>query len=158
MPFEQQIFDYFLKWFIPFLCAGVFSAVFIPLRNKFKKGQEITDQAEWDKHAESIQQQINVLKEETRLLSERINIQQKDVMKKIDENTKGIRVAMVRQQLKSLIADGKIYLDNGKITIDQLADYNEQYSTYKALGGNGYADIWVEKVRELDVVQSLDNE
>ena len=34
MPFEQQIFDYFLKWFIPFLCAGLFSAIFIPLRNK----------------------------------------------------------------------------------------------------------------------------
>lgn len=156
MPLGQQIFDYFLKWFIPFLCAGIFSAIFIPLQKKFKRGQEITDQAEWDKHAESIQQQINILKEETRLLSERINLQQKDVIKKIDENTKGIRAAMVRQQLKSLIADGKIYLDNGKITIDQLADYNELYSTYKALGGNGHADIWMEKIHELDVVQSLD--
>ena len=35
-------FDYFLKWFIPFLCAGLFSAIFIPLRNKLKKGQEVT--------------------------------------------------------------------------------------------------------------------
>jgi len=51
MPFEQQVFDYFLKWFIPFLCAGLFSAIFMPLRNKLKKGQEVTDQAKWDNHA-----------------------------------------------------------------------------------------------------------
>lgn len=44
----------------------------------------------------------------------------------------------------------------GKITIDQLTDYNERYSTYKALGGNGHADIWVSKIRELNIVQSLD--
>ena len=34
-----------------FLCAGLFSAIFIPLRNKLKKGQEVTDQTEWDNHA-----------------------------------------------------------------------------------------------------------
>ena len=158
MPFEQQIFDYFLKWFIPFLCAGLFSAIFIPLRNKLKKGQEVTDQTEWDNHAQAIQQQIDNLKNETQLLSKRIDFLQKDVIEKIDENTKGIRVAMLQQQLRGLIIDGKSYLRRGKITIDQLTDYNERYSTYKALGGNGHADIWVSKIRELNIVQSLDED
>ena len=178
MPFEQQVFDYFLKWFIPFLCAGLFSAIFIPLRNKLKKGQEVTDQTEWDNHAQAIQQQIDNLKNETQLLSKRIDFLQnnkslftnddfavlkigqskkEDVMK-IDENTKGIRVAMLQQQLRGLIIDGKSYLRRGKITIDQLTDYNERYSTYKALGGNGHADIWVSKIRELNIVQSLDED
>ena len=158
MPFEQQVFDYFLKWFIPFLCAGLFSAIFIPLRNKLKKGQEVTDQTEWDNHAQAIQQQIDNLKNETQLLSKRIDFLQKDVIEKIDENTKGIRVAMLQQQLRGLIIDGKSYLRRGKITIDQLTDYNERYSTYKALGGNGHADIWVSKIRELNIVQSLDED
>lgn len=90
-------------------------------------------------------------------MSKRIDFLQKDVIEKIDENTKGIRTAMLQQQLRGLIIDGKSYLKRGKITIDQLTDYNERYSTYKALGGNGHADIWVSKIRELDIVQSLDD-
>ncbi len=158
MPFQQQIFDYFLKWFIPFLCAGIFSAIVLPIWNKFKKGNSLAEQEEWDSHSSSIQAQIDTLKAETQILSKRIDFLQKDVIEKIDENTKGIREAMLQQQLRSLIVDGKAYLKRGRITVDQLTDYNDRYKTYKTLGGNGHADIWVAKTRQLDIVPSLDEE
>lgn len=157
MPVEQQIFDYFLKWLIPFLCAGLFSLIVIPFWNKYKKGKDLSDQGEWDKHAKSIQRQIDNLQAEMQLLQKRVDFLQKDVIEKIDENTKGIREAMIQQQLRALIIDGKTYLRHNKITIDQLTDYNDRYATYKRLGGNGHADIWVQKIRELQVVQSLND-
>lgn len=156
MPLEQQVFDYFLKWLIPFVCAGLFTLIIVPFWNKYKKGKAVTDQSEWDEHSKSIQRQIDNLHAETQLLSKRLDFLQKDVIEKIDENTKGIREAMIQQQLRGLIIDGKTYLRHQKITIDQLADYNDRFATYKRLGGNGHADVWVQKIRELPVVQSLE--
>lgn len=42
-----------------------------------------------------------------------------------------------------------MYLRHGYIALEQLADYEERFLTYKALGGNGHVDPWIEKIRQL---------
>ena len=42
-----------------------------------------------------------------------------------------------------------MYIKNRYITLEQLADYNERFLTYKSLGGNGHVDPWIKKIREL---------
>ena len=77
-----------------------------------------------------------------------INVQT-TLLQKLEENTAGIRQAILQSHLRELIIDGKMYLKQGYITLDQLADYNERVLTYKSLGGNGHADPWITKIRNL---------
>ena len=75
----------------------------------------------------------------------------KNVLNKIEENTRGIRKAILSSHLRELIVDGKNYLQQHYITPEQLADYNERFVTYKDLGGNGHVDPWIIKIRELPI-------
>lgn len=148
---HYDIIEYILKWLIPFVCAGVFTLVVVPQWNKFKKGNDIVEQANWDNHASAIQEQIDLLKEKDKMLEDKINYIQNDLMVKLQADITVIKESMKQNQLRDLIVDGKRYLSHGEITIDQLTNYNERFQVYKSLGGNGHADMWVKKVRELPI-------
>ena len=84
-------------------------------------------------------------------LEKKIDYLQDNVLNKIEENTRGIRKAILSSHLRELIVDGKEYLKQRYITPEQLADYNERFVTYKDLGGNGHVDPWIIKIRELPI-------
>lgn len=150
---EYDLLDYFLKWAVPFLCAGVFTVVIIPLWNRYKTGKDAELQKKWDECSTGMKNDIEKFKSETKntesSLEQKITDVQNTLLAKIEENTSGIRQAILQSHLRELIIDGKMYLKAGYITLDQLADYNERFLVYKSLGGNGHVDPWIEKIRKM---------
>lgn len=150
---EYDLFEYFLKWFIPFLCSGLFAAIVIPVWNRYKHGRDAELKDKWNHYATEMKNDIDAFKVATKQkdveLEQKIVNVQTTLLQKIEENTAGIRQAILQSHLRELIIDGKMYLKQGYITLDQLADYNERVLTYKSLGGNGHADPWITKIRNL---------
>ena len=150
---EYDLFDYFLKWLIPFLCSGLFAAIVIPVWNRYKHGRDAELKEKWNQYATEMKTDIDKFKVDSKQkdveLEQKIVNVQTTLLQKLEENTAGIRQAILQSHLRELIIDGKMYLKQGYITLDQLADYNERVLTYKSLGGNGHADPWITKIRNL---------
>lgn len=150
---EYDLLEYVLKWLVPFVCAGLFSLLIIPLWNRYKVGKHVQLQKEWNECATGMKQDIETFKEESKQkdsqLEKKIDTVQTTLLAKIEENTAGIRQAILQSHLRELIIDGKMYLKQGYIGLEQLADYNERFLVYKSLGGNGHVDPWIKKIREL---------
>ena len=150
---EYDLFDYFLKWLIPFLCSGLFAAIVIPVWNRYKHGRDAELKEKWNQYATEMKTDIDKFKVDSKQkdveLEQKIINVQTTLLQKLEENTAGIRQAILQSHLRELIIDGKMYLKQGYITLDQLADYNERVLTYKSLGGNGHADPWITKIRNL---------
>ena len=150
---EYDLFDYFLKWLIPFLCSGLFAAIIIPVWNRYKHGRDAELKEKWNQYATEMKTDIDKFKVDSKQkdveLEQKIINVQTTLLQKLEENTAGIRQAILQSHLRELIIDGKMYLKQGYITLDQLADYNERVLTYKSLGGNGHADPWITKIRNL---------
>lgn len=148
-----DLFDYFLKWFIPFICAGLFSLLVVPLWNRYKNGRHAELQQKWNDYASDMKKDIDTFKAESQAkdeaLGDKIAEVQNTLLQKIEENTAGIRQAILQSHLRELIIDGKMYLKQGYIGLENLADYNERFLVYKSLGGNGHVDPWIKKIREL---------
>lgn len=51
-----------------------------------------------------------------------------------------------------LIALGRSYLERGYITMDEYEEYEEEYSLYSDLGGNGLARRVFKQVDELPII------
>lgn len=147
---ELNILEYVIKWAVPFCCAGAFSLLVTPLVKTFKSGKKVQDQEELEAHLAESKVIQNMQAKEERLES-KIDYLQDNVLNKIEENTRGIRKAILSSHLRELIVDGKSYLKQHYITPEQLADYNERFVTYKDLGGNGHVDPWIVKIRELPI-------
>lgn len=150
---KYDLLEYFLKWLIPFVCAGGFSLFIIPFINKYKAGKKVEEQQEWNNHATALTKQVEEIKKESeekdKELEKQILSVQDTLLSKIEENTAGIRAAILQSHLRELIIDGKMYINQKYITLEQLADYNERFLVYKSLGGNGHVDPWIKKIREL---------
>lgn len=150
---EYDLFDYFLKWFIPFACAGLFGAIIVPIWNRYKCGRDAELKAKWNVYAQETKNDIEAFKNESKKkdieLEQKILNVQTTLVDKIEQNTAGIRQAILQSHLRELIIDGKMYLKNEYITLEQLADYEERFLTYKSLGGNGHVDPWIAKIRQL---------
>lgn len=157
---EQLIFEYVLKWFIPFACAGLFSLIIIPLWNRYKNGRHAELQEEWNKCAAGMKADVANIKahseENDKKLEDKID-QNNQILAEIKANTDLLRSAMLQSHLRELIIDGKTYLHQKYVTLEQLADYNDRFAIYKSLGGNGHATAWVEKINNLPNAP-LDNE
>ena len=123
------------------------------LWNRYKVGKHAELQREWNECATGMKQDIETFKEESKKkdsqLEKKIDLVQTTLLTKIEENTAGIRQAILQSHLRELIIDGKMYLKQEYITLEQLADYEERYLTYKSLGGNGHVDPWIAKIRQL---------
>jgi hypothetical protein len=150
---EYDLLEYALKWLVPFVCAGLFTLLIVPLWNRYKVGKHAELQKEWNECATGMKQDIETFKEESKKkdsqLEKKIDLVQTTLLTKIEENTAGIRQAILQSHLRELIIDGKMYLKQGYIGLEQLADYNERFLVYKSLGGNGHVDPWIKKIREL---------
>ena len=150
---EYDLFDYFLKWFIPFVCSGLFAAIIIPVWNRYKNGRDAELKDKWNAYAQETKNDLETFKIESKKkdveLEKKIVDVQTALLDKIEQNTAGIRQAILQSHLRELIIDGKMYLKNEYITLDQLADYEERFLTYKTLGGNGHVDPWIAKIRQL---------
>ena len=150
---EYDLLEYFLKWLVPFLCAGTFTAIVVPIWNRYKNGRKAELQQDWNECAKKTLDDIKTIHEELRKkdqqLEGKIDANHTLLLQKLEENTAGIRQAILQSHLRELIIDGKMYIKQHYITLEQLADYNERYLVYKSLGGNGHVDPWIKKIREL---------
>lgn len=162
-----DLIDYFLKWFIPFACAGLFALLVKPLFQTWILGRKTQAKREWDDQAKDLKdllgsaiQEHNEIKEHLEKVVEKskkvdqgLREDLDDVSSKlateIKESTAGVRNAVMAIHLRNLITDSKTYIERGWISIDEWENYNSRYDTYKELGGNGHMDPWYPKVKAL---------
>lgn len=139
----DDLLDYFLKWFIPFLCAGLFGLLIKPLIDTFKQGHLVGKQEEWNQLSSELKEEI----------SAKITTEIAGLRQELGEKTDGIRDAILDIHLEKLIQDSINYIEKGMITTRELEDYQERYETYKKLGGNGHLDAWRPKVLSLPTIK-----
>ena len=53
---------------------------------------------------------------------------------------------------RQLVAQGRVYLKRGYITMDEYEEYEDQYKLYSNLGGNGLAHRIFEQVDDLPMM------
>lgn len=160
MDVHYDLLDYFLKWFIPFFCAGVFAVVIKPLVAHIKKTQQTAHKEDFHKLFEEevkpleefAQTAVNASIRDDRKLEAEIDHVKADietVKKEIQQSTAGLREALLVIHLRDLVADSKKYIQRGWITVDEWDDYDNRYKVYHMLGGNGHMDAWYPKVQQL---------
>lgn len=149
----ETLFDYFLKWLIPFACAGLFTIAVVPLVSKYKMGKEKVAQEVWNAHAKELKQEVEQFKSEQSQknaeLEQQICAVEENLMSKIEENTSGVREAVLAMHLQTLITKSKQFITQKYISVDDLENYDEQVEVYKKLGGNGQLTPWASKVQKL---------
>lgn len=163
----KELIDYFLKWFIPFLSAGLFGLLITPLIKDYKSGRKVREQRQWNEQAaelktlfeksigryqelqsyiESVEQVSN---QEDILLRKQLTETKEVLIREIQNRTAGMREALLSIHLNNLIRDSIRYIEQGWVSAGDLQDYNERYITYRELGGNGHMDPWYPKVKRL---------
>lgn len=65
---------------------------------------------------------------------------------KTDKNGDKAMKILLRRELREL---HDIYMDAGKISSEQLGEYNEIYDVYVSHGGNGTGTVWHNDVNNL---------
>ena len=148
-----MLFDYVLKWLIPFACAGLFAWIIKPLLEDFSRGRKVRTQQQWDECSSELKKEIICVQVESKeadsKLREDLQVLHKELSKEIQENTAGMRAAALAIHLRNLITDSKFYLDRGWISLEEWEEYNERYQTYIELGGNGHMQPWYPRVEKL---------
>lgn len=170
-----------ISWGVPVICLAVVTHLIKPFIKTHKKGQEIEDQEEWDNRsakmkndlesritalenhhcadASELEGKIQALENKentTQLLLETIlreiknnNTQFHDRLDSLEaKNTD----AFIQIYQRDLIVDGKSYLANKMWTPQQKANFKKRYDQYKAWGGNGDIEPWIERLNRLPVV------
>lgn len=163
----QTIFDYILKWFIPFACAGLFGLLIKPVIKDLTRGRDLRLKEEWNERAKEMTDIVKICQEENvRLSKELVNGRQEwltekiaqeqelqqvkqDLLDEIKQNTSGVREALLTMHLYNLICDSKRYIEYGWISVEDWQDFSTRYDTYIKLGGNGHMDPWYPKVKAL---------
>lgn len=66
-----------------------------------------------------------------------------------NDNSAKLLLSVSRNQLIML---GRSYIERGYITIDEYEEYEKEYQTYSALGGNGLARRVFKQIDELPIL------
>lgn len=177
----ELILEKVISWGIPVLCMGIITYLVKPFVKTHKRGQELEEQEEWDnrsakmkddfdkrlealeKHhcadTSEIENKIQILEnreQTTQILLEKI-------LKEVQSNNSQFhgRMDLLEQKntdafiqiyQRDLIVDGKSYLANKMWTPQQKANFKKRYDQYKAWGGNGDIEPWIERLNRLPVV------
>lgn len=176
----ELILEKIISWGVPVICIAVVTYLIKPFLKTHKKGQEIEDQEEWDNHSSkmktALEGQISTLEnkhdEDTSDLSKRIQVlENRDqttqiLLETILAEVKGNNTefqnsfqamdkknteAFVQIYQRDLIVDGKTYINNKKWTPNQKSNFKKRYEQYKAWGGNGDMEPWIEKLNRLPI-------
>ena len=152
-------------WLIPIVLTGFVAVYITPFRRALKRGQQELQKEEWKElskpltndlkemqecHSEDkkeLEQRIATLEQRDEEIKHRLDLILTTVQNSDIKNTK----AFIDIYQRDLIVDGKTYIEHGFITPHQLANYKKRYDQYKALGGNGDVEPWMEKIKKLEV-------
>lgn len=96
----NELWDYFLKWFIPFACAGLFALLVKPVIETFKQGHKIEKQEEWNNLSVKLKTELSAT------ITSQIGVLQKELADK----TNGIREAILNIHLDRLIGESILYI------------------------------------------------
>lgn len=88
------------------------------------------------------------VEEETKLMNDEIS-EKLDEMKELLDLLVPLRNGTRTLLFRSLTDRCKEAISAGEIEIDDYAYIEEDYKTYKSLGGNGHMDAWMEQVEKL---------
>jgi len=94
-----------------------------------------------EKYFESIHQEITSLKQSSEKREDALNKQLQLVTK-----------ALLSSHYNTLLSKCKNYIIKNEIPADELEIVEDEYKIYKALGGNGHMEMWMQKVRELKII------
>lgn len=150
---QYDLLEYFLKWFIPFACAGLFAVCVKPLIDAIKRGKRSARDEEF-KHAfqheiAPVQEQLQTIANKSEKEDSRLEGKIDGLSKEIQQATAGLREAILVTHLRDLVADSKRYINQGWLSADEWEDYDNRYNVYRMLGGNGHMDAWYPKVKNL---------
>ena len=160
-----------IKWLIPMLCVAIVGLITAHFIKPFKKGNETARQEEWDNHFESStrpramgDRELGILRSE---LTTTVTNADQQILEKIGELSKNIQdqnesnkayhervdksINLIQQgvqdaHLQNLIATCQTYIKRGYITTAEFETYQQRYTLYKDLGGNGHMEPWNAKI------------
>lgn len=138
--------DFVVKYWVEFALGLIASGLGIVCKHLIKEQKrykELVTAEQQKKQDDHIDEKLTpILNEIEQIRTYLITVQNED-SKKFD-----IIISSYRFRLCQLC---KIYLDRGYMTPSDYEQLNEFYKTYTALGGNGAAKEWYDKVKVLPV-------
>lgn len=165
-----------ISWGIPLVCTALMAKFVMPHVKAQERGQELLEQEEWDERSQKLVERIENI--EKGRIADKEEIIQKiesmhcndgsihdgltNILAKLDENkhntyTKLEEIdaknthAFIQIYQRDLIVDGKTYLGAKYWTPHQKANFFQRYKQYKAWGGNGDIEPWIEKLNTLPI-------
>lgn len=138
--------DFIVKYGVEFalgLVSAGLGALCKHLMKERKQYQELIEQEEMKKQDEYIDEKINPILDDIEQIRTYLrNLESADT-KKFD-----IIISSYRFRLCQLC---KLYMEKQYMTSAEYEQLNEFYKTYTALGGNGQAKEWYDKVKVLPI-------
>lgn len=170
MVSEALILETILKWLIPTLCVAIVGLITAKIIKPLKKQNKAERQQQFDECLQSstvaasfCDQHYQQLKSESdkndkEILSridnltnciEESQVHAEDYHKKVDKHMDLIQKGVLDAHLQNLIATCEVYIKRGYITPVELQAYQERYTLYKNLGGNGHMEPWNRAIMNL---------
>ena len=138
--------DFIVKYGVEFalgLVSAGLGAFCKHLMKERKQYQELIEQAELKKQDEYIDEKINPIVDDIEQIRTYLRDLESADTKKFD-----IIISSYRFRLCQLC---KLYIEKQYMTSAEYEQLNEFYKTYTALGGNGQAKEWYDKVKVLPI-------
>jgi len=128
----------------------IVTALAIIFRDYLFKGIKFIFRGNVEAEVENIKQQLSEFENNSNKKDAYLN----DKLDKITDEVILIKQALKSKTLDSILEKCKTYITKENIDIDQLTLLEREYELYHSLGGNGYADEWMHKVRQIPVVET----
>ena len=138
------------KWLVGGIVA-MLGAIGLFFKNNIRDYWKYRNEKRKKKYLSDIYDSLGSLKEASDKQDDEIKQQMEKLSEDIMKILIPLREATLSSHLDALIAKCKSYIRRGYITVDELDRLELDYETYKSLNGNGHMDIWMAKVRKLDV-------
>ena len=145
----------FKQYWMEFVCGLIITALtgaVAFLWAKVKRGYHLVKEEEKEDYLSDVNNRLS--KDENKLATLEKSVtdlkkELKDDIKNVLKTIELIREGMLSSHLDNLVQECKGWIKKGWIPLDSLERFEEKYSLYRALGGNGHMEPWASRVREL---------
>lgn len=159
-----------LKWLIPTLCVAIVGLITAKIIKPLKAQNKVQQQKTFDECLQSSTVAETFCSEHYKKLKAESDENDKEILNRIDKLTSCIETSnaeaaayhvkvdksidliqkgVLDAHLQNLIATCEVYIKRGYITPVELQAYQERYTLYKNLGGNGHMEPWNRAIMNL---------
>lgn len=151
-----------VKWILATL-TGAGSALLIAFRKQLKEFIKFRKKTQEKELLKDVNKDVDTLEHRMEHHEDEIEIELRAreqyyyrKLSELEERMMNIlvpmREALLSSHYQALLEKCKSHVQAGQLTADELDSLENDYETYKKLGGNGHMELWMTRVRQLKII------